>query len=342
MSGPIKTGFIFGAGASLSAGYPLAKDIPAAIKDFVGRIQQRPECGALHEWCDETLVLMQQERCATLDELAFALRERDRGQAVLRAKAVMTALFLDLEKAANLASYRRAVRAMVDFTDLGLPPDGAMDVPSSAFCMTYNYDRCLETAILKEVTESGRDRSKGYTASDIEVRLQRLINSGLDTMRERYEPIDTTRFALLKMHGIIGSLWDDHYPSGRPLCDFGKIAVDDSLLHAFERDHHRKSPTMIFFPWELSDAADWARKLIEETDRAAVELLSGVEELKIAGYSFHDFNRPRFERLIRSAKRCKVIDLYDISEESWLRLKSLKTRLGLAAELLWHKDGWSP
>ena len=342
MSGPIKTGFIFGAGASLSAGYPLAKDIPPAIKEFIARLDQRHDCGVLRTWCDETLVLMEQEHYATLDELAFVLRERDGGRAILRAKAVMTALFFDLERQADLTAYRRAVRAMIDFADhLALPADGTMRVPSAAFCMTYNYDRCLEAAIYHEVRATGRSPETGYFGN-VEVGVQRLINSGCDTMKERYEPIDTSRFAVLKMHGLVGTFWEHEYPSGKALSDFGKVAISDELLLGFERDPPRASPTMIFFPWETKNASEWTRPLIMETGRAAKAFLSNVEELKIVGYSFHDLNRPRFESLIANARKCRVIDLYDPSEESWLRLKSLTTRLGLSAELLRHEDGWNP
>jgi hypothetical protein len=161
-------------------------------------------------------------------------------------------------------------------------------------------------------------------------------------MRERYEPIDTTRFSILKMHGRIGTLRKHNRVGGKPVCDFGKVPVSDDLLRAFQRDHWRESPTMIFFPWEASGAPDWTRALIEGTDRAAEAFLAGVEELKIVGYSFHDLNRPRFERLLAKARGCKVIDLYDPSEESWLRLQSLTRRLNIPAKPLWHKGGWQP
>lgn len=210
MAGSIKTGYILGAGASQSAGYPLARDMPTAIEAFTGRLAKRPDTVELRAWCEETVEMMARERCETVDELAFVLRQRNGGQAVLKAKAVITALFLDLERDADLGAYRRLARAMIDFTDLGLPADGEMDVSTKAFCITYNYDRCFEAAIYQEVAASGRGREDGYSDSDAEVRVQRLINSGLDTMRERYQPIDTTRFTLLKMHGLVGTLWDDH------------------------------------------------------------------------------------------------------------------------------------
>ncbi len=338
----IKTAAILGAGASLSAGYPLAKGVVAAIERLAERLQGRGDSAELQQWCGETQALMTTHGCSSIDELAFVLRNEDRGQAVLRAKAVMTALFLDLESEAGLTDYRRAVRGMIDLTDLALPENGQMRVPSSAFCISYNYDRCLEAAIYREVLAAGRTPSKGYGTGQLEVRVQRLINSGCNTMKEQFETIDTSRFALLKMHGTIGTLWDHDYPSGKPLCDFGKVTVNDELLAAFKRDDSRHSPAMIFFPWEIKSVSVAIRPLIEDTDRAAKALLADVEQLTVIGYSFHQFNSQRLEGLLANAKKCKVIDIYDPSAESHRRLGSLKESLGLRAKIVWHSDGWNP
>ena len=77
----IRTGYILGAGASLTAGYPLAKDIASAMECFIARLSERQECAELSAWCKETLDLMAHENCQSLDELAFVLRERDRCRA---------------------------------------------------------------------------------------------------------------------------------------------------------------------------------------------------------------------------------------------------------------------
>lgn len=337
-----KTGYIFGAGASFSAGYPLAKAVIPAITEFIPRLEQLRSCQNLRAWCLATLKLMTQHNCETVDELAFVLRESGGGQAVLQAKAVISALFFDLESRADLANYRRAVRAMIDFTQLSLPLDGRITVPSRGFCITYNYDRCLERAIYDEVLAAGRSPSHGYTTGDVEVRVKRLLNSGLNTMRERLEPIDTSRFAVLKMHGTIGTLWEDRYLAGEPLYDFGRVQVSDQMLAAFQRDHRRASPSMILFPWEANDAHDTMKRLIEETDRAARLMLADVEELKIVGYSFHAFNQGRLEALLSHARNCKIIDLYDPGEEPYLQLQSLSSRLALGAKVLFHRSSWNP
>lgn len=99
---------------------------------------------------------------------------------------------------------------------------------------------------------------------------------------------------------------------------------------------------MIFFPWEGNDPVKCTRPLIEETDRAATVFLSGAEHLKVVGYSFHEYNRERFERLLANARNCRVIDLFDPSEEAHLRLESLAAKLRLEAKILWHKQGWQP
>lgn len=320
----------------------MARDMVAALQAFEERIRTRPGCNELGAWCRETIDLLARERCDTVDELAYKLRQHQKGTAVLRAKGVMTALFLDLEGEADLRPYRRAVRGMIDFEDLALPDSGQMNVPSRAFCITYNYDRCLEAAIFQEVVASGRGAQQGYSNSDLEVRVQRLVNSGLDTMRERIEAVDTTRFAVLKMHGIVGSVWDYDYPTGEPLCDFGRAAINDRILAAFRRDHSRESPTLIVFPWEVNDPPPFATTFVQETNRAATAFFSSVVELNFVGYSFHPLNAPRLDALLTNSPRLRVIQVHDPSPRTKRTLDALVARLNLDVQVIHHDEGWQP
>lgn len=177
----------------------------------------------------------------------------------------MTALFLDLERSADLRVYRRAVRGMIDTTDLALPPEGEMRVPTRAVCINYNYDRCLAAAMYRAIADirSGR-------GAEMELRVQRLLNSGASTMSEQIYPIDATRFADLRMHGLAGTQVADHDKEspvrGLALDDFGKIAISDALLSGFDVRRNDLASTMIFFPWE-KHLPEHVKTLIDATDR---------------------------------------------------------------------------
>jgi hypothetical protein len=116
----MKTAYILGAGASLAAGYPLAGTMLDAFRVFTASLDGRPRCQKLKQACDEVVQRMVDTGSKTIDEFAYVMRSADGGRHVPIAKAVMSALFLHLERTADLAQYRRAVRTMIDFTDLGV------------------------------------------------------------------------------------------------------------------------------------------------------------------------------------------------------------------------------
>src|SRR5580698_9689071 len=112
----IDVAYILGAGASCSAGYPLASGMTDALRTFVSTLRDRRDCRRLHEIGQSVLKRMTDGGYRTIDELAFELRRQDDGRVVSHAKAIMTALFLNLETSADLRVYRRAVRTMIDPT----------------------------------------------------------------------------------------------------------------------------------------------------------------------------------------------------------------------------------
>jgi hypothetical protein len=274
----------------------------------------------------------------TIDEFAFVMRTADSGRHVPIAKAVMSALFLHLERTADLGQYRRAVRSMIDFTDLALPGTGPMSVPSTAFCLDYNYDRCLPAAIYLEVVAANRGRG-----AETESRVHRVLNSGLDTMKERLTTVDTSRFADLKMHGMVGTsvseLGDADPVRGLILDEFGRHEATDDILNAVLAGGDEASKTMIFFPWETR-LPGLVRKLIDETDRAARQYLDRVELIRAIGYSFHDHNAPRLNRLLAAASRCRVIEVYDPSLAAVNNAQSLAARMESRPKVV-HYSGWS-
>jgi hypothetical protein len=275
----------------------------------------------------------------TVDELALELRRQDDGRVVLHAKAIMTALLLDLERSADLRVYRRAVRAMIDPTDLKLPPEGAMHVPTRAVCINYNYDRCLPAAMYMAIAETRSGRG-----AETELRVQRLLNSGVSTMSERIFPIETSRFADLRMHGLVGTQIDDHDREspvrGLALDDFGRASISDSLLNAFDVRRNDLPGTMIFFPWE-KHLPEHVKTLIDATDRAAVAFLSQVKEIRVVGYSMSEMNASRLDRLLQAARNCRVVSVSDPSEDVLKRVDATFARVGLAPKLIHHRT-WDP
>ena len=191
--------YILGAGASFSAGYPLAAGMRDAIRTFVTSLEERPDCQRLREAGENVLRQMIERGYRTVDELSHDLRQHDDGRLVLHAKAIMTALLLDLERTADLSVYRRAARTMIDANDLALPPEGEMRVPTRAVCINYNYDRCLPAAMYRAIAES-----RSGPGADTELRVQRLINSGVSTMSERisnrHDPVRRPANARARRH----------------------------------------------------------------------------------------------------------------------------------------------
>lgn len=336
---PIDIAYILGAGASCSAGFPLAGGMTDALRGFVSALKNRPDCRRLHEIGEDVLHRMTNGGYRTIDELAFELRGQDNGRITLCAKAIMTALLLDLERSADLRVYRRALRAMIDPTDLALPPEGKMRVSTRAICINYNYDRCLSAAMYMAIAEARSGRG-----AETELRVQRLLNSGVSTMSERIFPVDTTRFADLRMHGLVGTELDEHDEEspvrGPALDDFGRVTISDALLEAFDPRRDQLASTMIFFPWE-KHLPERVRSLIDATDRAAVTFLSQVSEIRVVGYSMSEMNAARLDRILRAASSCKVVSVSDPSLEVVKRVDATFARVGLAPKLI-HHSAWDP
>jgi hypothetical protein len=333
----IDVAYILGAGASYTAGFPLAAGMTDAIRTFVASLDGRPRCERLRETGETILRLMKERGYRTLDELSYEARGEDNGHIVRRAKAIMTALLLDLERSADLSLYRRAVRTMIDATDLALPPEGEMKVPTRAVCLNYNHDRCLPAAMYRSIAEGRSGRG-----AETELRVQRLLNSGVSTMSERLFEIDTSRFADLRMHGLVGTYLDAHDHEspvrGSTLDAFGQVAIGDDLLSAFERGE--MASTMIFFPWE-KHLPDHVKTLIRNTDRAAASFLERVKEIRVVGYSMNEMNAPRLDRLLRAAQHCKVVTVWDPSEEVAKLVDAAFFRVGMSPKLI-HLPAWNP
>lgn len=337
-AGDLVTGFLFGAGASVAAGYPLASQMRNAVVQFVERLPETAATGSLRRWTADVIALMERHRAQTIDELAFTLRTEANGLTTLRAKGVLTALFLDLENRDRLDHYRRAMRGWIDWTQLRLPEDqDRISVPSRCFALTYDYDRVLEAALFEEF------RISRQVKLELEDRFQRLLNNGLNTMRQKVVPIDVGRFTILKMHGMIGTMWERPGLAARlPIEDFGKAVISDELLAEFRRDSAAASPTMIAFPWELPDLHDEMRAFVQETDRAAAAFLRRARVLHVVGYSHHPLNAGRLDGLLANAQGLRVLSVIDPDEVSFRRAEEVVARLGLNCDVRWEESTWPP
>jgi hypothetical protein len=187
----------------------------------------------------------------------------------------------------------------------------------------------------------GRRNGRG---AETELRVQRLLNSGASTMSERLFPIDATRFADLRMHGLVGTQLDDHDKEspvrGLALDDFGRAAISDSLLTAFDVRRNDLASTMIFFPWE-KHLPEHVKALIEGTNRAAAAFLSQVKEIRVVGYSMSEMNASRLDRLLQAASNCRVVSVWDPSEDVRKRVEATFARVGLTPKLI-HHGPWDP
>jgi hypothetical protein len=334
----IDIAYILGAGASYTAGFPLAAGMTDAIRTFVASLDDRPRCERLRETGETILRLMKDRGYRTVDELSYEVRSEDNGRIVRYAKAIMTALFLDLERGADLGRYRRAVRTMIDANDLALPPEGEMRIPTRAICLNYNHDRCLPAAMYRSIAEG-----RSGLGAETELRVQRLLNSGASTMSERLFDIDTTRFSDLRMHRLVGTYLDDRDDEspvrGQALDAFGKVEISDDLLLPFETPGELAS-TMIFFPWE-NHLPRRVKTLIENTDRAAASFLTRVKEIRVVGYSMSEMNAPRLDRLLGNAQQCKVVTVWDPSDDVAKLVEAALFRVGLSPKIL-HFPVWNP
>ena len=175
----------------------------------------------------------------------------------------------------------------------------------------------------------------------MEGRAQRLLNSGFNTFSERFEEIDRSRFALLKMHGQVGAQLEsetgDTQIQGLSLDDFGVVPIDDRILDWFGS---RSPGQLLFFPWEtrLPKPIVALRARIEA---AAGNFLRDATQTKVAGFSFHDANTKVLEPLLSTAIRCRVIDVHDPSTEVLARVRSLVARHRLDTDVIPH-ERWDP
>ncbi|MFZ4779074.1 MAG: hypothetical protein ACOYM3_27230, partial [Terrimicrobiaceae bacterium] len=332
------TVYIFGAGASVTAGYPTAAKFAGKLEQFLIRLSARPpefKVDRLKKTISSTLEHLYQTGAQTIDELVGTLNDTE---AVENAKTATEALFLDIEHQLNpqmLRDYSNfLIRACLSPGNSKVADRLRPDVR----VLTFNYDRALEIAfayLSEDVFSNNRiphtDQHKSLKYS-LKTHYHAL-NTGFHTGRG-YE-LKKGCFAYLKLHGSVGLKVPSSDPDIKHQQPFPVVTVlDDQKL--WRENGEMKVPSLIVFPHEKaglpessSDRLPTFHDYIAKIESDAVAVIQAAKEVHICGYSVCQPNWSRFEKIVSLAPtNCRFV-IHDISQvsgykchnSSWLETK---------------------
>jgi hypothetical protein len=325
--------YILGAGCSAAYGYPLAKEFPAALKNYEISLQRRPNCGRLKRCVTNTISLMGKYHSPTTDRLVFQIAEelgRERRklgpiftpkhkeleameeEQILDAKTATTAFFLEQEAQARATG----LQGYWDFLTLLFENNRNPSVLESTTSrvLSFNYDRLFEIAF----TDYFR------LDSNPECYRQVWLNSGIDLLLNRAVDFLPGRFSFLKLHGTagifvrreIGSVWysgvaihqehltieDNFFWHSDPTrSSFQRLKAEPLIVFPFEKDRARSENTSFLYDdyiravWGHAKQQGYAEGLVER-----------AKQIQVIGYSFDRNDRKAMIDLLQKSD-CPII-----------------------------------
>lgn len=303
------TVYIFGAGASVTAGYPTAAEFSCDIEQYFIRLSSAPperNVDRLKRTISSTIKHLEETGAETIDELVGTLNDTE---AVEDAKTATEAVFLDLENRLTCQKLRDYSNFLVRAC---LSPGNAKvedRLRSDVRVLTFNYDRALEIAYS---LLAGQDIEK-IASSD-----SRINQIRKESLKSSYNSLNTGfqdghgikvipgSFAYLKLHGSVGLKAQDAdygFLHKQPFCDVGKIIDDDSL---WNNEGKLKVRSLIVFPHEKPSVVHGQSELafngyVAKVESAASNIIRKARRIHICGYSVCNPEWSRFEEIIKHA-----------------------------------------
>jgi len=324
------TVYIFGAGASTSAGYPTAAVFSAELEQFNSRLAGEPDrkVEKLIKTIQSTLEHLKQTGAKTIDELVGSLND---SQAIEDAKTATEALFLDMELRLTPKKLRDYSNFLVRACMSG---KGKVEdqLREDVRVLTFNYDRTLEIAFALLAEKIGINSQS----------LNREIHKlGINDIRSFYDNLNTgfqsgegydlkiNCFAYLKLHGSIGLRLPENDPNIKHQQPFPVGTVlNDELL--WKKDGGLKVPSLIVFPHEKAKLSNenigslpTFHDYISKIESDAIEVIQAAKEVHICGYSVCQPKWTRFEEIVKRAKSDCVFVIHDKSPLPLSRLNPI-------------------
>ena len=314
------TVYIFGAGASVSAGYPTAATFAGVLEQFRDRLSADPsrKVEKLKRTISSTLEHLKQTGAQTIDELVGTLNDPG---AVEDAKTATEALFLDLE----LRLAPQKLRDYANFLVRGCLSPGTAKVEdrlrADVRVLTFNYDRTLEIAfaLLTKETAAGDDLQELSTCAlgvkDLRPHYGKL-NTGFQNGHGF--KLSTGRFAFLKLHGSVGlkAQNEDYGFVHKQPFPVGTVLDDDSL---WDGKGNLRVPSLIVFPHEKTGVFTSVQSkqafegYISEVESAAINVIGRARQVHICGYSVCNPEWSRFEEIVKHAQSDCQFTVHDKS-----------------------------
>jgi hypothetical protein len=327
------TVYILGAGCSVSAGYPLARDFVSGLEMFGSTLGEG--CERLKRGIKETVDLMRRVNAETVDDLVSRIdkgavdelgqpqwqQNSRRYYRILDAKIATTVFFLSKEEHARRTGLRNYHELIHSLFPKGTNWIGALR-NSRCRVLSFNYDRLFESAFCDRFPEA--DRQYLLYGEDV-------LNSGLSTALGDAITFAPNRFSFLKLHGSVGMRFGQRHDSVRYYAYLDgdvrekKVIISDHQFYGNEKNPNpdeRDPEPLIVFPHEKHYTLAGQREVslhsdyIQKVWRQAKALISEASRIFVIGYSFHPFDRDSFVDLLRHGRRCKELVIRNVPDEA--------------------------
>jgi hypothetical protein len=334
--------YILGAGCSVCGGYPLASEVPVSLRQFSESLVSNDQAQQLRKCVEDTVVLLDQFKVQTTDQLAQVLGE-DRRPEIEMSKKAMSALFFSLEDEAAKRALPNYSAFFEELFEQGDDPEMEARVKATnCRVLTYNYDRLFERTFIEWIKSSVEDHPN---------RDQNSVNWLNSSLRNpsRVE-IARDSFALVKLHGGIGQFFRNG--------DYGKNYIylfdlweklppikDDPY---FEKSGQKSNEQTIFYPTDKrprkerkAEAGSLDSSLRAYEDHVwdvAEEFTTSASEIQIIGYSMQPIDWFWFKDLFRDAKGCRKIVVRNRRECLGYLVEKME-RLGNELGIEWKVEG---
>ena len=325
--------YILGAGASKSAGYPLAADFPEMLSKFENYLadDSSQKKMLIKDTVTRTIDQLQKTGTATIDQLAWMVKDRS---IVEDAKIASEALFLHIETQLTPRSLREYTHFIVASC---LRPGGGSTnerLRGDVRVFTFNYDRLLEIAFALLDSEDFDPTTMMDRA---------LATCSLNDLRNNYHQLNVgfqhgskfevkeECFTFLKLHGSVAIRSQDRDSMLRYSFRYQGVAPEVVDSDFWREGKIFRTPSQIVFPHEkaslsLEEPAERLpafQKYIATAARVAMDAVKRAKTIHICGYSLSEPQWTRFTEIIQAAPRTCLFVVHDTSSLPYKRVEAL-------------------